>query len=157
MIVSLIVAFSFSFKASGQSTPAITFHDGSVWVTGLSVTAHVHSLSPEQWAAIFRVYTHDAFAKKLNQPVGGIYAWSDNKLSFTPHVSFAAGQRYHSIFGLQTFLEGTGSSAREVTGNLELSFSIPEEKLPPTKIEDVHPQAAVLPENMLRMYITFSA
>lgn len=144
------------FKVSGQAVPALSFHDGSVWINGITPTVAVHSLSQEQWAAIFRVYTQEAFTKKLNQPVSGIYAWSDSKISFTPHVTFAAGQTYHTIFGLQTFLEGTGSKT-QATGNLELSFSIPEEKLPATVIESVHPQAAVLPENMLRMYITFSA
>lgn len=122
--------------ASGQTTPALKFRDGSVWVTGLGAT----SIPDDQWKDILRVYTQEAFVKHVNQPVAGTYSRYGDSLSFKANFSFAAGESYHAVFG-----------------KLELSFSIPEEKFTPTFIETIHPQADVLPENMLRMYISFSA
>jgi hypothetical protein len=121
--------------ATGQA-PVLKFSDGRVWVTGLGST----SIADDQWKDMLRVYTHEAFTKRMNQPIGGTYVRHGDSLSFKPNFSFVAGGSYRAIFG-----------------KLELSFSIPEEKFTQTIIEAVHPQAEVLPENMLRMYISFSA
>jgi hypothetical protein len=96
----------------------------------------------------------------MNQPVAGTYTWNGDNLSFKPNFSFAPGQRYHSVFAYPTFLANAGNkqaSPEKVNKLLEVSFSVPEEKKEPTRIEDVHPQAHALPENMLRMYISFSS
>jgi hypothetical protein len=57
---------------------------------------------------------------------------------------------------LQAFLTASGSKHTENATPIELSFSIPKKEFRLTSIETVHPQADVLPENMLRMYISFS-
>ena len=119
----------------GQSTPVLKFGEGIVWVTGIGAT----SIANDQWKDIFRVYTHDAFVKKINQPVTGKYTRYGDSLAFTPDFNFAAGGKYRAVFG-----------------RIQLEFSIPNEKLSTTFIKTVYPQVDVLPENMLRMYISFS-
>lgn len=133
----LFVAFHacFVFPAHSQTVPALQFREGSVLVTGLGST----TIPDEQWKDLLRIFTHEAFVKRMNQPVAGTYTRLGDSLTFTPDFNFAAGETYHAIFG-----------------KLELSFTIPKPKTEPTIIKAVHPQAEVLPENMLRMYITFS-
>lgn len=134
-VLCLLLTVCLTFTVAGQ-TPVLKFRDGRVWATGLGST----SITEEQWKEFLRVYTHEAFVKRMNQPVAGTYSWYVDSLSFIPNFSFAAGETYHAVFG-----------------RFELAFTIPEEKFTPTFIETVHPQADVLPENMLRMYISFSA
>src|SRR5687767_6599441 len=131
----LLLNVCFMFPTMSQ-TPMLKFQEGSVWVTGLGSS----SITEDQWKEFLRVYTHEAFVKRMNQPVTGTYTWHGDGLSFKPSFSFVAGESYHAVFG-----------------KLELAFSIPKEKFISTSIETIHPQAEVLPENMLRMYISFSA
>ena len=112
-----------------------------MWVTGLGST----SIRDDQWEEILSVYTHEAFVKQVNQPIAGTYTRLGDSISFKPNFNFAAGETYHAVFAHQAF------------NKLELSFTIDKEKFTPTFIEAVHPQAEILPENMLRMYISFSA
>jgi hypothetical protein len=150
------------FQATGQTTPELKFREGRVWVIGLGSKVSLASFSAipqEQWAAIFRVYTHDAWTKRLNQPVAGTYLWEGDNISFKPNLSFVPGQQYHGVFAYPAFLANTESkqAPEKVNRLLEVSFLIPQEKATPTYIENVHPQASVLPENILRMYISFSS
>jgi hypothetical protein len=125
-----------SLTLSVYAQPELKFREGSVWVTGLGSS----SIEAEQWKEFLRVYTHEAFTKHINQPITGTYNWYGDSLSFIPGFSFGAGEEYHAVFG-----------------TIELAFSIPKKRQIPTRIESVHPQASVLPENTLRMYISFSA
>lgn len=135
-VFCIVLLFTSCLSATGQSVPVLKFREGSVWVTGLRST----SIAEDQWKEFLRVFTHEAFVKRVNQSVGGMYTWHGDSLAFTPNFSFAPGGTYHAVFG-----------------KLELAFSIAEEKFAETFIESVYPQAEVLPENMLRMYISFSA
>ncbi|HEU5291166.1 MAG TPA: Ig-like domain-containing protein [Cyclobacteriaceae bacterium] len=113
----------------------LKFQDENVWITGLGST----TIADDQWKDILRIYTDEAFARRINQPVAGTYTRYGDSLSFKPNFPFAQGESYHAIFG-----------------KLELSFSIPLKRSTPTVTEEVHPQASTLPENMLRLYISFS-
>ena len=106
-----------------------------MWVTGLGST----SIADDQWKDILRVFTHEAFTKRINQSIAGTYTRDGDSLYFKPNFPFAPGETYHAMFG-----------------KLELTFSIPKQKTTATVVDDVHPQASTLPENVLRMYITFS-
>jgi hypothetical protein len=157
---SLVVAFTtcFIFPAFGQAVPVVRFNEGLVLVTGLQTktsTIDFTSITQEQWREMLRIYTQDAVVKKLDQSVAGAYTWHDETLSFKPSFPFVAGQRYHGVFVYEAFQKIIGSQ-EPLPKKLEITFSIPEKKLHQTFVEAVHPQAEVLPENMLRMYISFS-
>src|SRR5688572_19554610 len=85
------------FPSTGQTTPLLKFQSGNVWAIGIGVT----SLREDQWIAIFRVYTQEAFDKRVNQPIAGTYTQHGDSLSFTPDFSFIAGGNYHALFGKQ--------------------------------------------------------
>src|SRR5688572_12125989 len=131
----LMVFNACCFTAAGQPSLVLKFRDGAVWVTGLGST----SISDDQWKDLLRIFTHEAYSKKVNQSIAGTYTRVGDSLSFKPNFPFAQGESYHAIFG-----------------RLELTFSIPKEKPTRTVTESIDPQASVLPENMLRMYISFS-
>lgn len=160
ILAVLIACYGLSASAAtGQNTPVIKFREGRVWVTGLQAitpSTNFNFVKEDQWASILRIYTHDAFLKKMNQPMAGTYAWHGDSLSFTPGFSFAAGQPYHAVFDCQTLNILAGSKQANTVKILEHSFSIPKENRTSTFVETVYPQADVLPENMLRMYISFS-
>jgi hypothetical protein len=150
----------FSCLTYGQTAPVIKFREGSVWVTGLraktsptnfTATAQAH------WTNILSVYTHEAFEKKLSQSIAGTCTLQGDSLSFKPNFSFAAGQRFHVLFDYRAFLARSEGNYPKEIHTFELSFSIPKEVLSSTFIDVVHPQSDVLPENMLRMYLSFSA
>jgi hypothetical protein len=156
----LVVAFAscFIFPALSQTAPVLRFNEGLVLVTGLKTktsTIDFTSVTQAQWRDVLRIYTQDAFVKRLDQAVAGAYTWHDEVLSFKPNFPFVAGQRYHGVFVYEKFLKITGSH-EPLPKNLEIAFSVPEKKLDQTFVEAVLPQAEVLPENMLRMYISFS-
>lgn len=133
----LCIACAVFFQGvSAQRSPTLKFREGKVWLTRIGST----SIPKGQWSENLLVFTADAFEKHLNQPVAGKYAWHGDSISFTPNFSFAPGGRYYAV-----------------AGELELPFFIPKENLNSTFVETIHPQAGVLPENMLRMYISFSA
>lgn len=134
-ICVLLILIASALPTRGQTSLVLKFRDGAVWVKGLGST----TIPDEQWKDILRVFTQEAFTKRINQSVAGQYTRLGDSLSFKPNFPFTPGESYRAIFG-----------------KLELSFSIPKEKVNPTKTEEVHPQASVLPENMLRMYISFS-
>ena len=155
-----VALHAFFIQAAAQY-PEFKYENGHVWVTGLSATSQstTHSVASERWSDILRVYTNEAVVKKLNQPVGGTYAWHGDGLSFKPYFNLAAGETYHCFFNYQTLLrltEGT-ELLKESEKILEFSFQVPEKKSVATEIVSVHPQADELPENMLRMYVYFSA
>lgn len=113
----------------------LKFREGNVWVTGLGST----SIADDQWKDILRVFTHEAFTKRINQSIAGTYARLSDSLNFKPNFPFVPGETYHAMFG-----------------KLELTFSVPKQKTTATVVDDVHPQASILPENILRLHISFS-
>jgi len=95
------------------------------------------------WSAVLAVYTGSGDAP----PLLGVYSVEAGALVFRPRFPFAAGVRYRAVFhppaggaSIEKIFEGP---ARAVT--------------PIARVEIVYPTAAVLPANLLRLYICFSA
>jgi hypothetical protein len=75
-------------------------------------------------------------------PISGEYDWFAGTLTFTPDFPLAPGQRYRAT----------------CANGLAREFLIPERApAPPTVVERIHPSSEVLPENLLKFYILFSA
>ena len=95
------------------------------------------------WASIFKVY---AGAISL-PPMVGTYAVENGTLIFRPRYPLSEGVSYHAVFqpsGQPSAVEQTfAGSARSTT--------------PLARVERVYPSADVLPSNVLRLYIYFSA
>jgi hypothetical protein len=93
------------------------------------------------WSAIFSVY-----AGETTTPMLGEYAFKSGVLEFRPRFPLAAGVRYRAEFRepgaapIQQFFDGPKAAAEA-----------------PTRVDHVYPSAQILPENVLKLYIFFSA
>jgi len=98
--------------------------------------------STKDWSAIFRVYVATSDVPQML----GTYSVDAGILQFRPRFPLAAGIRYRAVF-------------RPPAGPMvEASFDGP--KRPDavsTRVERVFPSASVLPANLLKLYIIFSA
>jgi hypothetical protein len=152
-----VVSAMLTFRTAGQTQPILNFEQGKVYLS-LDTSFSESSSAPiknDQWKDILPVYTQEAFLRRLDQPVSGNYHWNGDTITFTPSFSFASGEIYHAVFDGQVFSNITRNSSAD--SKLELSFSIPKEEFALTSIESVYPESSLLPENLLRMYIHFSA
>ena len=106
-------------------------------------------LSPEQWSGILRVsVAADAPA------VLGKYAVADRALRFTPLFPFDEGRQYQVRFD-PARVPGAGADSG---GVMEASVGRPASTATPsTSVARVYPSGGDVPENLLRMYIEFSA
>ena len=115
----------------------------------------------EEWAQVFRAYTWHAHRKQISQPMAGHYHVEQMAVYFTPLFPFSAGQTYFAEFDYGRLQETSGKKSGEPSHEnddiAELVFSIPAVAVPATFIEAIYPASDTLPENLLRMYIYFSA
>lgn len=101
---------------------------------------------PDQWASILRVaVTADA------PPIVGDYRVVDRALRFTPAFPFDPGRPYSVRYD--------GAAAGDSSGPLAGTLSLPAapSSAPTTTVAAIYPSGETLPENLLRMYIHFSA
>lgn len=96
---------------------------------------------------VFVVSKNGADLAKDAQPIFGKYDWADGKLTFTSRYPAAPGVTYRAIVRFP---------GKESTSSMEIT--VPElNKEPTTKITTIYPTADVLPENLLKFYVHFSA
>jgi hypothetical protein len=128
-----------------------------VEVTGLSRgdlarLSQAH-LTPEEWSAVLRVTVTGAPASGGDLPVAGRYV-VDGSLRFVPMFPLDPGREYGVVFD-PSQVPGRGLP---LLARLTAVVSIPAPaKAATTVVEDVFPSGAEVPENLLRMYIQFSA
>jgi hypothetical protein len=145
-------------SSDSHATPAITLATPSsgapayVEVAGISAATlralDRADLTPEQWVSVLRV------AVEKNAPaVLGEYAVADGTIRFTPLFPFDEGRQYQVRFD-PARLPG----APEDAGVVEATIGRPASTaVPSTVVARVYPSGDVVPENLLRMYVEFSA
>ncbi len=116
-------------------------------------------LLPEQWTALLRVVVASEGGEPADRPsVLGTYAIADGKLRFTPQFPFDPGQRYHVVFDRSSLGRSVSGPASSPHPSIEAFIELPAAHLhPTTRVTGVYPSGSELPENVLRMYICFSA
>lgn len=134
--------------AGGQSMPRVDVIDGVIYVSGLRPAEESHTEADARRPIL--VFTDDAYVKHLDQAVAGTYSWSAGRLLFKPTYPFSTGGKYHVVFS-------PGALPDVYHDNPEMTFIIPEEEVPATWVTAVYPLSDVLPENVLRMHVFFSA
>ena len=142
-----------------QRQPIIQFQDGLVEIDGLPLSDSSSTTRPsdDEWHSIVSVYTKDAFEKKIDQPVAGRYEWKGDKVFFKAVYEFAPGETYHVVFDPTKFLMCVGIESEFSWKESAISFSVPAVIHPNTTIKSIFPESSMLPENLLRMHIYFSA
>jgi hypothetical protein len=145
-----------SNAAADVSAPAIHLvappgGSARVDVVGLSAAALDRlddaRLTNTQWASVLRVSVADDGPAML-----GSYSIADGAVRFTPAFPFDAGRQYVVRFDPSAIRES--SIRTPVTARVALPAP---DSQPSTVVAQVYPRAEVLPENLLRLYIEFSA
>jgi hypothetical protein len=108
--------------------------------------------SPD-WSPLLRVLVDEAGEWPAGEPpaVLGRYAVTDSALIFTPQFPFDPGRAYRVVFDPSHLPRPR--KAPPITAVVRLPAVIAE----PARVVAVHPSAGVVPENLLRVYIEFSA
>jgi hypothetical protein len=141
-----------------SATPVITLATppaggpAYVEVTGVSSAAlrtlGRTELTPEQWASVLRVAV-----EKDAPAVLGQYAAADGSIRFTPLFPFDEGRQYQVRFDAAR-VPGAPANAGVVEATVGLPAST---AVPSTVVARVYPSGDLVPENLLRMYVEFSA
>jgi hypothetical protein len=145
-------------SSDASAVPAITLTtpgNGPAYValTGLPSNAvralEQANLTPEQWASVLRV----AVATDA-PPMLGNYTVANGVVRFTPLFPLDQGRQYHARFE-PARLPGGGADAG---GVIETTIGRPASTaVPSTVVARVYPSGDAVPENLLRMYVEFSA
>lgn len=110
------------------------------------------------WRSIFPVYTDGVPTKSgAKPPVAGSWTVEAEALRFTPRYPLVPGLSYAArldVAGLRALTGGSNSDEPPI----EAVFSLPREEVEPsTVVSEIYPTASVLPENLLKLYLHFSA
>ena len=118
------------------------------------------ALTPEEWAGWLRISVAGSGENVWDQPpVLGTYAVSHDAIHFSPLFDFDPGRSYRVVFDparLPPRLNGVRGAWRSRLIEETVREPAPEQR-PATTVVEVYPTADVVPENLLRLYISFSA
>jgi hypothetical protein len=138
-VILAIAAMLILSVAAVAQTPTIELQNGAF---------HVNAWKPPQsepsggWGTVFLVY---AGAGKV-PPLVGSYSVESGTLVFHPRYPVAAGVHYHAVFRT--------SSGAMITKDFD---GPARDTNPVARVEQVYPTADILPSNLLRLFIVFSA
>ncbi len=112
--------------------------------------ARFRTLSPgaEEWPRLFAIYV--ASAADQSPPVVGSYQLRDRALVFRPRFPLTPGLTYR----VEVNPAALGLAGERVVRAFDIAAVAAG---PPTFVEHVYPSASVLPENLLKFYVHFSA
>jgi len=110
----------------------------------------------EQWTALFFVSVDNLPIKEKSEPppIIGSYRIESKALIFEPQFPLSAGLCFRAVFEPARLPGSDRPQAKTVVAH----FTIPKALSTPTaKVQHVYPTHDVLPENLLKFYIHFSA
>jgi hypothetical protein len=167
-IAAVVTAILVSLSAcAGQtsSTPPrielrlISADSASVDVVGLSSgdlsALSASTLTPDDWTALLRI-TVSGTDSTDRPAVLGAYDIRDGVLRFVPRFPFDPGQRYDVRFDPSRLPPSSAATRRTDVIATSVALPAPEGRAT-TRVVAVFPGAEEVPENLLRMYIAFSA
>ena len=109
--------------------------------------------TPEEWSRLLTVSTGPGAP-----PIAGRYSVAGGAVRFTPAYPFDRGRAYQVRLDRSRLPAGAPASVPAAEGPLIFTFERPAPAIAPsTVVAQVFPTAAVAPQNLLRMYIRFSA
>ncbi|MGH9867968.1 MAG: Ig-like domain-containing protein [Candidatus Polarisedimenticolia bacterium] len=163
-----IVVAALAAGAAWAGTPAIVFQAdpglpafGTVVIRGLRPDAlaalREMPLDEDTWSALFPVHTAWSPAGNVHPPIAGRWTVEPEAIRFTPRFPLATGIEYTARFDGALFERLTGQRGPQAA-RLDLTFAMPDPGTrPSTIVEAVQPGIEVVPENLLRLYVHFSA
>jgi len=115
-------------------------------------------LRPEDWAALFAVSTVPAktIGAKDHPPLLGTYRVEPGIVRFVPRFPLEPGVVYRARFDPTRLAAARGATLRQ--GPVTAEFALPkQEAAPTTSVTAVYPTRTLVPENLLKLYLQFSA
>jgi hypothetical protein len=155
----LLLADSLVNPAAAEVTTKLTSdHEPRIAVVGLSAETLAEladaRLDRNAWQRILAVYV-DAGDSPTTLPVHGDYSVQDSRLIFTPQFPLKPGLAYRAVFDANALPNG---SNRDHESLVETKLQVPGPlRGQKTFVEAIYPSGDVLPENLLKFYIHFSA
>jgi hypothetical protein len=110
-----------------------------------------------EWAARFAVFTVPAGEAGAPSPLPilGSYRVTEGVLRFQPRFPLEPGVRYRARFDPAKFAATSEAGSPPI---VSVDFVLPKDPpTSPTRVIAVYPSRSVLPENLLRLYLHFSA
>jgi hypothetical protein len=158
------LAISFQTRPAEPSPVSIRWNTNSnqmaVEVVGISEKALRHLRSTnwqsDDWQKLLSVYAGQGdFMADMNVPaVVGSYSLRDLVIRFEPKFPWQPGVTYRAVFRP----ERLPAMADKVSAQIVSKFSLPTAPHNPTTIvSQIYPSNDVLPENLLKFYVHFSA
>jgi hypothetical protein len=126
-------------------------------------------MTPDRWTSFLAVRVVALLPARTSQnpPVWGKYHAQAGVIRFEPRFPLVPGMRYRADFDperldalARELSPGPGLAERNApfASKLAAEYSPPQKRArPTTKVTEVYPTRATLPENLLRFYIAFSA
>jgi len=163
LLVASWLASSFPANSVEPSSVSIRWHTNSnqpaVEVVGLNEETLRHLLNTnwqsEEWQKLLSVYAGQGDSMTMNVPAMiGSYRIQNDAIRFEPKFPWQRGLTYRAVY------RAAGLSARidKASGQIISKFSLPAAPYNPTTIvSQIYPSGDVLPENLLKFYVHFSA
>jgi len=130
-------------EVSGLSPATLQDLQGSDW-------------KPAQWPRLLSVYVEqgDLTAGAGWPPMSGDYGVQSGALRFEPQFPLEPGVKYQAIFQSGQLPGQPGSRGEAITNVFQMP---PRRYSPAAMVSHVYPSASILPENLLKFYVHFSA
>jgi len=126
--------------------------DGAVEIAGLPAVTleELRQSSPTDadWRRLFPVFTGETAPTDGRPAMLGSYSLDSDVVRFTPRFPLVPGQPYHARWRFES------DEPKAISATLRLPVP---EIAPSTVVEAIHPDAAEVPENLLKLYLHFSA
>lgn len=164
LIVAVLFAISTPTSAAETSGYVLRWNTNStpttVEVTGvgepLLYRLQTTNWPVNEWRKLLSVYSGqtDVAADKNAPTMLGSYQVADNLIRFHPQFPLERGVTYRAVFRPARLPGGTNDHSAVIVSQ----FQLPASQLKPTTIvAQVYPSGDVLPENLLKFYVHFSA
>lgn len=108
--------------------------------------------NPERMKKVLAVFAGAQGAEEETPAMLGSYQVSHRTLRFTPAYPLSPGVNYRAVFHPDS-LPGGSSSLKQ----LALGYKLAPSRNEPAIVKAIYPSADVLPENLLKFYVHFSA
>ncbi len=165
-LIICVLASAFSLgRASAQ--PSINWVPDSsssnkvfIEVAGLSSSSlrrlHQSNWKLPQWQRLLSVYAEqgDSTTNRNLPPMLGTYRVQSSMIRFEPRFPLEQGVKYRAIFRPDQLPGGSNSGDTPVIAVYRLP---PRNSAPTTIVNQVYPSIDLLPENLLKFYVYFSA
>jgi hypothetical protein len=128
----------------------------------------IASLTPDQWSSLFSVAIGEAAGGRPRAPMLGTYQTGEDTITFIPRFPLEPGVTYRATYSPKAFnaivraahswSEGHPALDRSAADPIVAEITLlARDAEATTHVTHVYPSSDVLPENLLRFYVHFSA